>query len=317
MTIKRAFVFPGQGSQHVGMGADAIDEWPQVERVLRQVETLSGHRIVAAMQRGSEDQLRDTVMAQLAVFGLSIALWQLLADGGIRPAVVAGHSLGEYSALVAGGWLDAEAAAVAVAHRAEAMGRCCRKNPGAMAAVVGVNHEAMCSLLEDIAGTVVVANANAPRQAVVSGDADAIEAMQHVVTEAGLGSVVPLPVAGAFHSSLMQDAQDELAEVIAELPLQLGHTPLISSITGEFVTDVETYRTELSGQITGPVRWVDTVDRLLQLPLDGVVEVGPGTVLRGLIRKVDRRQEVQRCAGPADLYALGLANGRDEMSLSA
>src|SRR5262249_36116126 len=156
----------------------------------------------------------------------------ILADGGIRPVVVAGHSLGEYSALVAGGWLDADAAAVAVARRAEAMARCCRQNSGAMVAVIGIERAAICRMVGDIDGTVVLANINAPRQAVISGDVNAVEALRRTIPEAGIGSVIPLPVAGAFHSPLMRDARNELTEVIEGLPLQRGHTPLISSVTG-------------------------------------------------------------------------------------
>lgn len=312
-----AFVFPGQGSQYVGMGADALADWPRVGRVLRRVEELTGHRIVDAMLRGPEERLRDTTLAQLSIFGLSTALCEILAGCGARPSVVAGHSLGEFSALVAGGWLDADAAAVTVARRAEAMAQCCRQHRGAMLVVLGVDAEVLNRLLAQIEGTVVLANANTPRQVVVSGDTAAVAALGLAIAEAGVGATVPLAVAGAFHSPLMAEAENELAPVIADLPLRRGHTPLISSVTGEFVTDVEEYRAALAGQITAPVRWINVTRLLLAQPVDTLIEVGPGTVLGGLIRKVDRHRPVHSCRSAAELRALGLLGGHDEVPLSA
>lgn len=299
------FVFPGQGSQHVGMGAAARGEWPEIDAVFTQIESLTGLDLVGVMTEGPAETLRDTMNAQLAVFGLSTALQTLLRRHGHQPSVVAGHSLGEFSALVCGGWLDIEPAVLAVARRSEAMAECCASSPGAMSALLGVDRDLVAGLLADLGGTVSVANDNAPGQLVVSGPCEDVAEVERAVAAARIGSVIALPVGGAFHSPQMLPAQHRLAPVIEELPLHIGHTPLISSVTGDAVTDVEAYRAELLGQITGPVRWTEVTRRLLA-ETDDLVEVGPGTVLRGLVRKVDRKRVTRPCRDAADLYDLGL-----------
>jgi [acyl-carrier-protein] S-malonyltransferase len=303
--MKTGFVFPGQGSQHVGMGVAARAQWPQIDAVLARIERLTGHDLVTYMTNGPEEALTETVRAQLAVFGLSTALQQLLLEHGIHPSVVTGHSLGEYSALVCGGWLDLEPAALAVARRAEAMAECCQARPGTMTALLGADRGLLRAVLDEFGGSVAVANDNAPGQVVVSGPIDDVRTVERVVAEARIGSAVRLPVAGAFHSPLMQPAQDRIAEIIERLPLQPGHTPLLSSVTGDLVTDIEAYRAQLAGQMTAPVRWVDVTSRLLATA-DELIEVGTGTVLRGLIRKLDRRRAVRSCRDAADLHELGL-----------
>jgi [acyl-carrier-protein] S-malonyltransferase len=180
-----------------------------------------------------------------------------------------------------------------------------------MAAVIGTDPAALFPRFDQAGGTGVVANANVPRQTVISGDAEAVAAVKRAVADGALGSAVSLSAGGAFHSPLMQEAQEELADVVARLPLRSGHTPMISSMTGDFVTNPEAYRKSLVTQITAPVRWADVTRLLLQQPLDGLVEVGPGSVLSGLVRRVERRQAVQRCGIAAELLALEVGEGAE------
>lgn len=300
--MRTAFVFPGQGSQHVGMGAQARAQWPQIRRLFTEIETLTGCDLLKVMDAGPESALTDTVHSQLAVFGLSTALQQVLQAHGYRPQVVAGHSLGEFSALVCGGWLDFESAVVTVAQRALAMSHACASTPGAMLAILGVSLEGVSSSIPE---GIYVANDNAPGQVVVSGAVPAIEAFERSLADAPVGRIVRLPVAGAFHSPLMQSAQDQLAPLIEGLPLRIGEIPLVSSATGQFVTDVDAYRQILLGQMTAPVSWVDVTRRLLS-EVDDFVEIGPGSVLRGLIRKCDRTRVVRSCRDAPDLREMGL-----------
>jgi len=306
--IKRAFVFPGQGSQHVGMGATVVADWKTARDVLTRLEDMIGKSVVDAMLNGPESRLRRTDLAQVAVFGLSVALTRVLGRCNVEPTVVAGHSLGEFSALVAAGWLDFDAAAEIVAHRANAMAACCRRRPGAMSAVMGVDPAVLRSLLaadETSHGqTVVAANFNAPDRTVISGDAAAVERVERVISTEALGAAQSLSVDGAFHSPLMRPAEDEMVPMIARLPLREGHTPLISSITGDLVHDVESYRAALARQITAPVRWAEAVRVLLAHRVDQIVEVGPGKALLGLIRKVDRHQQLKTCAQSSEIHAL-------------
>lgn len=309
MEIPRyAFVFPGQGSQYVGMGADLRTASPLLDRMLRRAEHLTGQDIAGAMLRGPEERLTDTVATQLSVFALSVALTEAVVERGIRPIAVAGHSLGEYAALVAGGWLDLDDALIAVARRAEAMRACCARTDGAMAAVLGLAPEVLEGIATSAGGGAVVANANSPRQSVLSGSADAVQRLGALALEHGASAVIPLTVDGAFHSPLMAAAEEKLAPLVAELPLRCGDVPMISSISGEPVTDPEVYRDLLARQITSSVRWASVMEQLRALPSDGFLEIGPGKVLRGLFRHLDRRIPVTGCASFADCLSLTAAD---------
>ncbi len=299
-----AFVFPGQGSQYVGMGADLRTASPLLERVLRRAERLTGQDVAAAMLHGPEERLTDTVATQLSVFAVSVALTEIVVERGISPVAVAGHSLGEYTALVAGGWLDLDDALAVVARRAEAMRACCARTGGAMTAVLGLAPEELERIAARAPGGAVVANANSPRQSVLSGPAEAVRELAAEALTGGASAIIPLTVDGAFHSPLMAEAQQRLAPLVAELPLRRGEVPLISSISGEPVTDPEAYRALLARQITSAVRWSRAMERLRALPADGFLEIGPGKVLRGLFRHLDRRIAVTGCGSLADCLAL-------------
>ncbi|WP_078760760.1 ACP S-malonyltransferase [Marinactinospora thermotolerans] len=305
-----AFVFPGQGSQSPGMGADLLERSPSLRRALRLAEEITRSDLTGAMLHGPAERLGATVTTQATVFAVSVAVAELAAERGFRPAAVAGHSLGEFSALVAGGWLDLASATRAVVLRAQAMERCCVSSPGAMAAVIGLDVERVAPLLPS-GSDVVVANVNGPGQVVLSGPSAEVSSLEEPLLAAGAAGYQRLPVAGAFHSPLMAAAQQEFAPVVDTLPLRPGHTPMVSSITGGLVEDVDTYRELLRGQITAPVQWERTATTLLRLCPDGAVEMGPGRVLRGLLRRVDRSWPVANCRAWPDLPALAHRFGTD------
>ncbi|MFI0409354.1 ACP S-malonyltransferase [Actinomadura sp. 3N508] len=312
MSIETSFVYPGQGSQFVGMGAGLLEERPPLTAVFEHVEAVTGRPLIEPMLHGPEDRLRETGTAQLVLFAFGIAMTEALAEQGIAPELVAGHSLGEFTALVAGGWLGLDEAAAAVARRADAMARCCRERAGAMTAVLATGPGEVAEVLarypgrcdDGRPGTAVIANYNAPRQTVISGDAAIVTEIGESIRAEAIGAAEPLPVAGAFHSPLMRPAEKELTDTIAALPLRRGHTPMVSSITGEPISDLERYRDALAGQITAPVHWTRTARRIVAHRPRRVVEVGPGTTLCGLIRKIDRRQKAHSCGDTSNLRAL-------------
>ncbi|MGW5677898.1 ACP S-malonyltransferase [Streptomyces sp. NPDC003860] len=312
MSIKTAFVYPGQGSQFVGMGADLMHGRPRVTEVFEHVEAITGRSVIEPMLHGPETQLRETRTAQPVLFTFGTAMTRALSAEGVVPQLVAGHSLGEFTALVAGGWLDLDEAAVAVVQRADAMARCCHERAGAMTAVIGTGPEEVARVLARHPGrrddgrphTAVVANYNSPLQTVISGDATTVEEIGKTFSAESIAVVQPLSVAGAFHSPLMRPAQDALMATIAGLPLRRGHTPMVSSVTGELVIDLEQYRDALARQITAPVHWTRAARRILDHRPHRIIEVGPGTTLRSLIRKVDRGQEVRPCGNTNELRAV-------------
>jgi [acyl-carrier-protein] S-malonyltransferase len=295
-----AFVFPGQGSQRPGMGGDLAARDLRYRRLIADASRLCGVEVTGALRPlepdstvATEHSAESTVATQLSVFALSVSLGRILLDRGLRPAVVAGHSLGEYSALVVGGWLDVEAGLEIVARRSAAMDGCCRQD-GAMLAVIGLGEARVAEAVRETGA--VVANVNGARQIVISGRRDAVARAGERARAAGASVVVELSVAGAFHSPLMAAAEQTLAGDVVRLPLREGSIPFVSSITGRLVEDLGAYRAELASQITAPVRWHDAMAEVLRL-IDGggVVEVGPGEVLRGLLRKVDRRRAAATC----------------------
>ena len=228
-----AFVFPGQGSQHVGMGTDlAVASDPAFVRLVRRAEDVTGADLSRAMLAGPKERLDDTVATQLSVFIVSVALAERLAACGVRPDVVAGHSLGEWSALVAGGWVDADEALDAVARRAQAMAAACAAAAGAMSAVLGMAPDVLEGVRAEIGAAAVVANRNSPKQSVVAGAPAAVDALCAAALGRGASHVIPLSVAGAFHSPLMASAQAAFAPVVDGLALRRGAVPLVSSVTG-------------------------------------------------------------------------------------
>ncbi|REJ16627.1 MAG: [acyl-carrier-protein] S-malonyltransferase [Paenibacillaceae bacterium] len=302
---KIAFVFPGQGAQAVGMGKDAHDASPAARAVFERADAALGFALSRIIFEGPEDKLRQTENTQPALLTVSAALLELIA-GRVRPDYVAGHSLGEYSALVAAGVLSFEDAVRAVRLRGEFMEAAVPGGQGAMAAVLGAERGALQALCEAVSaetGLVVLANVNCPGQIVVSGTAEGVRAVVERGKEAGAKRVIPLEVSGPFHSPLMQPAADRLEQVLAELTMRDAKVPVIANVTAEPVTSAEEIRGLLKRQVTAPVLWEDTVTRLVGLGVDTFVEIGSGSVLTGLIRKTDKSVTVHTVNSLAALDA--------------
>ncbi|MFC9694235.1 ACP S-malonyltransferase [Kribbella sp. NPDC056951] len=286
-----AFVFPGQGSQRPGMGRELARCGDEARELIVRAEQLTGVAIGELMTRADEATLADPEAAQLTIFVWSSVLAAELTAAGYRPVAVAGHSLGEYAALVAAGCLGWESALAIVARRGRVMAEAARCQPGAMAAIAGLSEDQVTELCRQFSandGIVVMANLNAPRQVVVSGTTDEVCQVVDAARSAGALRVKRLPVGGAYHSPLMAAAERELAPLLAEADLRAPQVPFVSSLTGGVVEDIESYRQQLGGQITRPVRWTDTVASLARTDPRTFVEVGPGRVLTGLGRNMVR-----------------------------
>ena len=283
-----AFVFPGQGSQAPGMGLDWADFDEAAAGLYQWASACLGWDLTETLRTATPDELRQTYIAQPAIFCVSVAAFRALEAAGVeRPAYVAGHSLGEFSALVAAGALSFEAGITLVARRAEAMQRAADARPGSMSSVLGLSAEGVEMAVEAAAqGQVLaVANDNAPGSVVVSGEWAALERLPASAKELGAKRVMPLNVGGAFHSPLMASAVDAFGPYLAAAPLRDPAIPVVANATAEAVTRGEELRELLARQLTGRVRWTESVRRMAALGVDTFVEVGPGTVLTGLIKR--------------------------------
>ena len=291
----KAFVFPGQGAQFVGMGKDLFDSSSKAKDMFHKANKILGFKITDMMFDGTDEDLRQTKVTQPAIFLHSVILASVLED--FDPSMVAGHSLGEFSALVANKVLTFEDGLRLVAKRANAMQKACEMQPGTMAAVIGMEDSQVESVCASITDSVVVpANYNSPGQIVISGSLEGVEKASEKLREAGAKRVLPLKVGGAFHSPLMEPARVELAEAINDTKFEFGICPIYQNVTGQSVTDPEIIKKNLIAQLTSPVCWTQTMLNMIANGLNSVVEVGPGTVLQGLFKKVDRNLEMSSAA---------------------
>ena len=291
---KLAFVFPGQGSQKVGMGSELLESDPDLyARYLDRADAASGLTVREYSLEGPAETLTETQVAQPALFSLSLALDELARDIGLRPDFVAGHSLGEYTAAAAAGALGREDGVRVVSERGRLMSEIQSVTPGAMAAVIGLEADAVSALCEQAsqAGTVAPANLNSPVQIVVSGEEAGVDRLVELATEAGAKRALRLQVGAAFHSELMKPVQSALDEVMQALEWNDAEVPLAANASGELVSTGDDVRQALVAQIASPVRWVDCVQALRAAGVSHFLELGPGRVLSGLVRQIDADAE--------------------------
>ena len=286
----KAYVFPGQGSQYPGMGKELYENSAIAAEMFERANEILGFRISDIMFNGSADQLRATNVTQPAVFLHSVILAQVM---DITPDAVAGHSLGEFSALVAAGALSFEQGLTLVAKRAAAMHKACQQTPGAMAAVITTDIATIENICRESKGVVVAANYNAPGQTVISGEEEAVNAVCAALKVAGIRRALLLPVAGAFHSPLMESARTELEQAIAEAEFTIPRCPIYQNVDSKPHTDPELIKANLIKQLTAPVRWSQSVEQMIADGINSFTEVGCGTVLQGLIRKTNSDVEVE------------------------
>jgi [acyl-carrier-protein] S-malonyltransferase len=299
----RAFLFPGQASQDVGMGQDLYERFPEAKALFDEADAILGFALTELCFSGPMEQLRQTEVTQPAVFVHSVIAARLLAARDIQPDVVAGHSLGEYSALTAAGVLGFAEGLTLVRARGCLMQEAGKQHIGAMSAVLGLDDETVVNLCRDVGPGVVPANFNSPGQVVISGETDAVERAGAAATEAGASKVVSLPVSGAFHSPLMESAASGLAERLDQVQFNSPSVPVVANVTAAAETNPDTLRRLLIEQVTAPVRWSESVLALAQMGVDAAIEAGPGAVLRGLGRRITRDIKISPAGSATDIDA--------------
>lgn len=282
----KAYVFPGQGAQFVGMGLDLYEGYPQAQELFETANELLGFSITDIMFEGTVEDLKQTKVTQPAIFLHSVILSKVLGDS-FTPDMVAGHSLGEFSALVANGALSFEDGLKLVSQRALAMQKACELQPSTMAAVLGLDDEIVEKICGEIDGIVVPANYNCPGQLVISGEVDAINTACEKLKEAGARRALVLPVGGAFHSPLMEPAREELAAAIAETTFNEPACAVYQNVPTIAVTTSKEIKENLIAQLTAPVKWTQSIKNMVLDGAQSFIEVGPGKVLQGMVRKID------------------------------
>ncbi len=283
--MKRAYVFPGQGSQFPEMGKDLYESSPKARALMERANEILGFRLTDIMFEGTEEELRATRVTQPAIFLHSVVA-ALCTEDLPAPDMVGGHSLGEFSALVAAGAVDFEDALRLVAVRASEMQKCCEKVPGGMAAVIALPNEKVEEVCAGIDGVVVPANYNSDGQVVISGEKEAVAAACAALKAAGAKRALPLSVGGAFHSPLMEPARVELAKAIARTAFRAPACPIYQNVTALPETDPQRIQDNLLQQLTSPVRWTQSVRNMLADGADYFQEIGPGAVLQGLVKRI-------------------------------
>ena len=293
--MKKAFVFPGQGAQFPGMGRELHEASALARQLFSKADEILGFGITDIMFNGTEEDLRQTRVTQPAIFLHSVILATILGDG-FRPDMVAGHSLGEFSALTAAGSLSFEDGLTLVSKRAMAMQRACEAEPSTMAAILGLENEVVEQVCREVGEVVVPANYNTIGQIVISGSYRGIDLAIERLQELGAKRALKLQVGGAFHSPLMEPARAELARAISEAPVEKPYCPVYQNVDAMPSMDPTIIRANLVAQLTSPVRWTQTIQNMISDGAGQFTEVGPGSVLQGLIKKVDRNVETLSAA---------------------
>ena len=288
--MKQAYVFPGQGAQFSGMGKDLYENNELAKSMFDKADEILGFPITQVMFSGSDEELKQTKVTQPAVFLHSVILAKVL---GVKPDGVAGHSLGEFSALVVAGALSFEDGLRLVAKRAMAMQKCCENQPGGMAAILNLEDEVIEQVCEGVDGVVVAANYNCPGQLVISGADEAVDAACVKLKEAGARRALRLPVGGAFHSPLMEAARAELEQAISEVEFHTPVCPIYQNVDAQPQSEPEAIKANIIAQLTAPVRWTQIAKNMIADGYDNFVELGPGAVLQGLIKKVSPEANVE------------------------
>ena len=291
----KAYIFPGQGAQFVGMGRDLYDNIPLAKEMFEKANNILGFRITDLMFNGTEEDLRQTKVTQPAIFLHSVIMAACMGDS-FKPDMVAGHSLGEFSALVANKSLSFEDGLLLVSKRAVAMQKACEAEPSTMAAILGIEDEKVEAICKDIDEVVVPANYNSPGQLVISGSIKGIEIACERIKAAGAKRALPLKVGGAFHSPLMEPARIELAEAIKGTRFNKAVCPVYQNVTAKPVVEPEEIKQNLILQLTSPVLWTQIASKMINDGASTFVEVGPGTVLQGLVKKVNPDVEAYSAA---------------------
>ena len=287
----KAFVFPGQGAQFVGMGKDLYDAYPEARTMMQRANDVLGFDLTEVMFEGTDEALRQTRVTQPAIFLHSIVAGRLMTT--LQPDMVAGHSLGEFSALVAAEALHWEDGLRLVSQRAQAMQEACELQPGTMAAVLSLADDKVAEVCDSIEDVVVAANFNCPGQVVISGSVSGVDMACKALKEAGAKRALKLPVGGAFHSPLMESARKELAEAIELAHFKEPVCPIYQNVDALPHTSPEEIKANLVAQLTAPVRWTQIVENMTNDGISSYMELGPGTVLRGLISKISPDVEVE------------------------
>lgn len=285
----KAYVFPGQGAQFSGMGSNLYAQFPKAKEHFELANEILGHRITEIMFEGTAEDLKQTRITQPAIFLHSVIA--AMVQDEFNPAMVAGHSLGEFSALVASGALSFEDGLKLVLQRALAMQKACDAEPSSMAAVLNLPDETVEKICAETPGVVVAANYNCPGQLVISGATEAVEKACESMKEAGARRALLLPVGGAFHSPLMEPARAELAKAIEATPIAAPRCPIYQNVTASAVIDPEAIKMNLMAQLTGPVKWTQSVQQMIADGATEFIEVGPGKVLQGLVKKINPEVE--------------------------
>lgn len=288
MSDNLVFMFSGQGSQYVGMGKELYENYDAAKKVLDKADQILDFDLKDMIFNGPEEDLNNTKNTQPTIYTVSAMVKAVLAENGINAAAAAGHSLGEYSALYAAGVLSFEDGLKLVRRRGELMDQADPEGKGTMAAVIGMADQEVEAVLAEIEGIITIANYNSPGQVVISGEVEAVAAAEELLAEKGAKRVIPLSVSGAFHSPLMEPAKEELKNTIEAIEFKDAQIPLIANVTADYVKESDEIKSALIKQLNNSVRWAETIERFKEDGYENYVEVGPGRVLKGLMRRIDR-----------------------------